>query len=388
MMQKEFHIYTRTTLSKIHEEFFNDVIQGIQYYTPYKACKHIAYAKDSLVYSSKDSQYKPVVLKIIKELEYESGSKIAEAISEGIDVYSDITLSSNFNNAEIYINKYLTASQDENLASPLSWYLCTHVRQAYEEERIVCSVETRYYIFVFPKYATDLHRQPICDLKYKYKLSILIHICKGIKSLHEMGYYHGDLKPPNVCLTDLGQVKLIDFGTSEWSGDVHANYYLKNTWGWTSLKQAWNHIQDKECKENLCTGLSNMDKINFTAFDVLLSDYFEDEEISDILPESLLINEKWEYNDVFGACLLVMYVLGDGYNMWCRGPMKGYDTMKIIHNMEEYIKDKDSFIRSILQEVKIDEDSVVGNELYKGLISGGSLTTIDRMIASLEIERE
>ena len=41
-----------------------------------------------------------------------------------------------------------------------------------------------------------------------------IQTCSGLKALHQMGYVHADLKPNNILRSDLGTVKLIDFGQS------------------------------------------------------------------------------------------------------------------------------------------------------------------------------
>jgi serine/threonine-protein kinase len=41
-----------------------------------------------------------------------------------------------------------------------------------------------------------------------------IQTCEGLKAMHQMGYVHADLKPNNILRSELGQVKVIDFGQS------------------------------------------------------------------------------------------------------------------------------------------------------------------------------
>lgn len=40
----------------------------------------------------------------------------------------------------------------------------------------------------------------------------LAEITSGIKSLHQMGYVHRDIKPDNILLDRCGHIKLADFG--------------------------------------------------------------------------------------------------------------------------------------------------------------------------------
>jgi serine/threonine-protein kinase len=41
-----------------------------------------------------------------------------------------------------------------------------------------------------------------------------IQTCQGLRAMHQMGFIHADLKPNNILRSDLGAVKIIDFGQS------------------------------------------------------------------------------------------------------------------------------------------------------------------------------
>ncbi len=45
-------------------------------------------------------------------------------------------------------------------------------------------------------------------------LDIFIQAADGLKTMHQMGYVHCDIKPNNILRNDMGSVKVIDFGQS------------------------------------------------------------------------------------------------------------------------------------------------------------------------------
>lgn len=52
-------------------------------------------------------------------------------------------------------------------------------------------------------------------LPLKKALEVLLQVCYAIGHLHAHGVVHGDLKPENILVTDLNQVKIIDFGIAK-----------------------------------------------------------------------------------------------------------------------------------------------------------------------------
>ena len=63
---------------------------------------------------------------------------------------------------------------------------------------------------LFEGYTLDV-RPPSTMLE---TVEIFIQTCRGLKALHQMGFIHADLKPNNILKSDLGTVKVIDFGQS------------------------------------------------------------------------------------------------------------------------------------------------------------------------------
>ncbi len=48
---------------------------------------------------------------------------------------------------------------------------------------------------------------------------IVYHICRGLGYAHENGIVHRDLKPPNIMISEIGQVKILDFGIAHFTHD-------------------------------------------------------------------------------------------------------------------------------------------------------------------------
>ncbi len=63
---------------------------------------------------------------------------------------------------------------------------------------------------------TDLHKfTRETDLLPRIQvLEILYNVCHALEYIHKNGYIHLDIKPSNIMLTNMGEVKLMDFGIS------------------------------------------------------------------------------------------------------------------------------------------------------------------------------
>jgi serine/threonine protein kinase len=68
------------------------------------------------------------------------------------------------------------------------------------------------------------------QLPEKRQLHYCLELARAISATHKMGIVHGDLKPENVAIADgseMGQLKLVDFGLSFRAGDENANFQNK-----------------------------------------------------------------------------------------------------------------------------------------------------------------
>lgn len=57
------------------------------------------------------------------------------------------------------------------------------------------------------------------NLKLPWLVQIFSKVAEGLAHMHRRGVYHADLKPNNIMLSDVGDVKIIDFGLAWIKGE-------------------------------------------------------------------------------------------------------------------------------------------------------------------------
>ena len=267
--------------------------------------KRISYGEESLVYSFKTSFNKLYVAKIVSDkLELELLDKLyAYALSVPNDVK----------------------------------FLGTPIRKIGQN------------VYIFEKYHGDLDKSNL-----KLQASFGNDLVNAIKTLHSLGYSHGDLKPMNVCLQRLpgkeyGQIRIIDFGFACPLKNQHFRWHLRNTLTFATPYQFFKHIfQSKFTDEpNKYIGEEHKEAL---------------ETLKELVLWKNKNGEDCIQNDYFACGLLIAYISTKRLNFWSgqRYP-KTVVCFKehlviMLHSMIDFMRDKERVIDAFIETHKLDKE--------------------------------
>jgi serine/threonine protein kinase len=76
-------------------------------------------------------------------------------------------------------------------------------------------------VMEYPETSKTLVDLNIDSLSFEAKCKILIQLTNAVEKIHSLKIVHGDIKPSNILIDDLDNIKLLDFGSA-----THKNYSL------------------------------------------------------------------------------------------------------------------------------------------------------------------
>lgn len=104
---------------------------------------------------------------------------------------------------ELYMYSIFLDYPHKNIPQALQTFYGVNIHK-----RIACYIQLEYYPYTLGTY-------PLQDISLSEKRKLIRQIMEGVYMIHKLGYYHGDLKPENICITSDNIVKIIDFETCD-----------------------------------------------------------------------------------------------------------------------------------------------------------------------------
>lgn len=153
----------------------------------------------------------------------------------------------------------------------------------------------KYHVFILPLHEADLQSVKIYRLEYKDKMKIISDIVSGIKYLHSLDIYHGDIKPANILVKENKGVITATVADFTLSDNVGTKTGVKNTFPYCSPFDLYNQNYLKttaqlKALQEACIN-ENVD----------LEEYFT--------IDRKIIEEDGKKSDIFALGLTIIYVL-------------------------------------------------------------------------------
>jgi serine/threonine protein kinase len=207
--------------------------------------------------------------------------------------------------SEITLLKHAFVHPSDNWCKPIDMFYLLELRK---------KVFRRWFCVILPRYTHTIETYPLPKKTYRHSKELLLGLIQGVYDLHCHGYYHGDLKPKNICVDNKNYVRLIDFGTAERLDNTNHQWCLKNTFGYFSPRQCFNHLTRNPCNYSFLTpeiqskfGQEISDKIDRNKNIVSFCSYNHD-------PEKIFISisDHGITNDIFVLGLLIAEICSGG----------------------------------------------------------------------------
>ena len=243
---------------------------------------------------------------------------------------------------ENYIYSKLMKNPHKNLANFEEQYYC------FEHSTLTTNYVNKMTQFEYYDYTFSSIDFTSLPLNTKYK--IIEELINGVTHLHTLGYYHGDLKPANICITNSFEVKIIDFET--------CNEYTVLT----EEKNTFPFITPYSYFYRLSNSSLFKDKYN--------SDY----------------KESGVKNDIYVVALLILYILSGIKKLYFNFELT--DEEKIKYEEMNCEEDKEDFLNDIMMEQIDLSDGKLWFKIYKtDLITEQQILLLENCLQSSEEKR-
>lgn len=133
--------------------------------------------------------------------------------------------------ADSYFSQMLNNIVSEiKILNDLSEKGVQHIVRYYENDILVTDAPKRYDIFILMEYLTPLDDYiQNTDFRVRDVVNFGLDVLYGLRSCHENGVIHRDIKDENIFVSDKGEYKIGDFGVSKVMKDSARAESLKGT---------------------------------------------------------------------------------------------------------------------------------------------------------------
>ena len=117
-----------------------------------------------------------------------------------------------------------------NILNELSEKDAQHIVRYYENDITVTNSPLRYDIFILMEYLTPLDDYILNnDFTVRDVINLGLNVLEGLRSCHNSGIIHRDIKDDNIFVSSRGEYKIGDFGVSKVLKDSSRAESLKGT---------------------------------------------------------------------------------------------------------------------------------------------------------------
>jgi len=267
---------------------------------------------------------------VIKFHTYDQESIVVESAQHFFKILKKIK-----DNLELEINKLLFKNPHENILSPTN--IC-----------FVNNLGKEYAVIVMEK-LYDIH-ECYDFFERDLQLQLCNQLDEAVCHIHSLGYYHGDLKPQNICISKNDKIKIIDFGASNLINKPE----FTNSFGFCSPSQLsyWLETMSYKSQQKYINILKKLKKLKIIKC--------EDEKI--------VVNESSIVSDLFVVGLLMVYIYGRGLLLFLPNQKNKDFESEIINNYDKFLEDPKGYINVVYDKIK--PPKKIRDKITKYLLDG------------------
>jgi len=225
-------------------------------------------------------------------------------------------------NYELCLNLHFMNNPHHSIGSPDEIFLLYNTYLDKQEH---------FAIFKLTKF-TILHNLKCSEFTQDDKQVLCEQLHDGVKQIHSIGYYHGDLKPLNIGYKD--GMKILDFG----SANLVTTNDFTNSFGFCAPIQMLRWIISKDYKyKKYKTSVNIVKKL-------IEKKIIKKEE------KTLHSKECPKQNDLFTVALLFVYIFGNGMLFFDPEGSKDF-VNAILKNYEKFLENPEEYTLSIITKI-------------------------------------